>query len=88
MECYNTKQKRKDRMIDDYFEKIRSGKYNNAYDMLSDYMRYNLFMEWGIKAYTEENHFQKVSRLVVQFTNEDEIRVHVWSNYKKKNRKR
>ena len=36
------------------------------------------------KAYTEEHHFQKVSGLAVQFTNEDEIKVHVWKNYRKK----
>lgn len=40
-----------------------------------------------IKAYTAEHHFQKASGLAVQFTNEDEIRVHVWSNYKKKGKK-
>ena len=41
-----------------------------------------------IKAYMAEHHFQKASGLAIEFTNEDEIKVHVWSNYKKKGGKR
>ena len=40
--------------------------------------------EGEIRAYTAEHHFQKASGLAIQFVNEDEIQVHVWSNYKKK----
>ena len=39
--------------------------------------------EGEIKAYTAEHHFQKASGLLIQFSNEDDISVHVWSNYKK-----
>ena len=37
-----------------------------------------------IKAYTAEHHFQKAAGLPVQFANENEIKVHVGSNYKKR----
>ncbi|MBQ8708581.1 MAG: hypothetical protein IJ523_10885 [Succinivibrionaceae bacterium] len=40
-----------------------------------------------IRAYIAEHQFQKVSGLIVQFTNEDEIRVHVWLNYKLRGKK-
>ena len=40
--------------------------------------------EGEIRAYTAEHHFQKASGLAVQFTDEEEIKVHVWSNYKRK----
>ena len=58
-----------------------------------DYLKglpYETISSWDgeIKAYTEEHFFQKASGLAVQFANEDEIKVHVWSNYRKKGRKR
>lgn len=54
-----------------------------------DYLKglpYEKISSWEgeIKAYTAEHHFQKASGLAVQFTNEDDIKIHVWSNYKKK----
>lgn len=57
----------------------------HAMDFLSG-LPYEKISSWEgeIKAYTAEHHFQKASGLAVQFTNEDDIKVHVWSNYRKK----
>ena len=57
----------------------------HAMDYLNG-LPYERISSWDgeIKAYTAEHYFQKASSLVVQFINEDEIKVHVWANYKKK----
>ena len=57
----------------------------HAMDFLKG-LPYEKISSWDgeIKAYTAEHHFQKASGLAVQFTNEDEIKVHVWKNYRKK----
>lgn len=57
----------------------------HALDFLKG-MPYEKISSWDgeIRAYTAEHHFQKAAGLAVQFTNEDEIKVHVWKNYKKK----
>ena len=49
---------------------------------------YEIISSWDgeIKAYTAEHHFQKASGLAVQFADEEEIKMHVWSNYKWKGR--
>lgn len=47
---------------------------------------YEKISSWDgeIKAYTAEHHFQKASGLALQFSNEDDIKVHVWKNYRKR----
>ncbi len=44
----------------------------------------NKISSWNgeIRAYIAEHHFQKAAGLTIEFVNEDDIRVHVWSNYK------
>ena len=61
----------------------------HAMDYLNG-LPYDRISSWEgeIKAYTAEHHFQKASGLAVEFANEDEIKVHVWSNYRKKGGKR
>ncbi len=56
----------------------------HALDFLSG-IPYNKISSWDgeIRAYTAEHHFQKSAGLEIQFANEDEIKVHVWRNYKK-----
>ncbi len=51
---------------------------------------YEKISSWDgeIKAYTAEHHFQKASGLAIEFTDEDDIKVHVWKNYKREGRKR
>ncbi len=44
--------------------------------------------EGEIKAYTAEHHFQKASGLAIEFTDEDDIKVHVWKSYNKRGGKR
>ena len=48
--------------------------------------RYSFISGWEgeTKAYIAEHHFQKASGLKVEFKSEDEIKIHVMMNYKKK----
>lgn len=50
---------------------------------------YEKISSWDgeIKAYTAEHYFQKASGLAIEFANEDEIKVHVLRNYRKKGAK-
>ena len=61
----------------------------HAVDFLNG-LSYNKISSWDgeIKAYTEEHYFQKASGLALQFDNENEIKIHVMSNYKKKGGRR
>lgn len=54
-----------------------------------DYLRGISYSEragWAgeIRAYTAEHHFQKAANITLEFANEDDIRVHVWKNYKRR----
>ena len=40
--------------------------------------------EGEIRAFKAEHEFQKAAKLPLEFRNEDEIRVHVWLNYKER----
>ncbi|WP_288886487.1 hypothetical protein [uncultured Eubacterium sp.] len=60
----------------------------HAVDYLSG-LSYDKISSWNgeIKAFTAEHHFQKASGLKLQFDSENEIKIHVMNNYKKKGRK-
>jgi hypothetical protein len=57
----------------------------HALDFLKG-LSYDKISSWDgeIKAYIAEHYFQKASGLAIQFDNEDDIKVHVWKNYRKR----
>ncbi len=61
----------------------------HAMDFLNG-IPYETISSWDgeIKAYTAEHHFQKAAGLTIEFQDEDDIRVHVWKNYKRRGGKR
>lgn len=58
----------------------------HAMDHISGRSRKNTLISNEIRAYKKEHEFQKAAGIKLDFKDEDEIRIHVYLNYYKKER--